>query len=139
MFFSTANKQLAQQVIIALKYIFTLPAVVISTAIKWHSNPGQAILRKVQRAAGDVVVRQHLALRHLAAGLVGLDLPVCCVEAVGGMAKEDHAQHRHEVVAGGKFRVVAEVVRRLPEVGLEFLDVLEGVVTHAVEILSHVI
>src|SRR5688572_8515475 len=38
----------------------------------------------------DIVGRQDLALGHLPAGLVDLDLPVGSVEAVGRVAQEDH-------------------------------------------------
>ena len=48
------------------------------------------------------------------------------LEAVGRVPEEDHAQHGHEVVAGGELGVGAEVVRGLPEVGFELLDVFEG-------------
>ena len=90
----------------------------------------------VQRVAGDVVGGENLALRHFAAGFVSPDLLICRLKAVGGETEENHAQHRHEVVAGSEFRVGAEVFRGLPEVGLEFFDVLEGVVAHAVAFLS---
>jgi hypothetical protein len=45
-------------------------------------------------------------------------------EAVGRMAQEDHAQHRHKIIAGCQLGVGTEVVRRLPEVSFEFFDVL---------------
>ena len=93
----------------------------------------EVVLRRrgqVERAARDVVGRQDLAPGHLAARLVGLDLPVCRVEAIGGVAEEDDPQHGHEVVAGSEFGVGAEVIGGLPEVGFELLDVLEGVARH---------
>lgn len=58
--------------------------------------------------------------------MVGFDLPVGGLEAVGGVAQEDHPQHGHEVVAGGELGVGAQVVRGLPEVGFEFFDVFEA-------------
>lgn len=65
-----------------------------------------------------------------AGGLVGFDLLGGGLEAVGGVAEEDDAEHRHEVVAGGELGVGAEVVRGLPEVGFELVDVLEGAAVH---------
>ena len=96
-----------------------------------HDRVVASGLRQIERAARDVVGRQHLALRHLAAGLVGVDLPMCRLETVGRVAQEDHAQHRHEVVAGVELGVGAQIVRRRPQVGLEFFDVLVGVSAHA--------
>lgn len=51
------------------------------------------------------------ALGHLSGSLIGFDLPAGGVVAVGGVAKEDHAQHRHPVFAGGQFGVGAEIIR----------------------------
>ena len=55
------------------------------------------------------------------------------IETVGRMAQEDHAQYRHEVVAGGELGIGAEVIGGFPEVGFELLDILEGVVGHAAQ------
>ena len=52
------------------------------------------------------------------------------LKAVSRVTQEDHAQHRHEVVARGELRVSAEVVSRLPQIGFELLDVLESLVGH---------
>src|SRR2546430_6400366 len=67
----------------------------------------------------------------LAARLVGLDLPLRHLEPVRRVPEEDHAQHRHEVVARGELGVGAEVVRGLPEGGLELLKILVGAAGHA--------
>jgi hypothetical protein len=42
------------------------------------------------------------------------------------MAQEDHAQHRHEVVAGGQLRVGAQVIRGFPQVAFKLLDIFGG-------------
>lgn len=51
---------------------------------------------------------------------------------MGRVAEENHAQHRHKVLAVGEVGVGAEFVSGLPEVGFELLDVFEGVASHAV-------
>ena len=98
-----------------------------------HDGVVAGRLRQPERAAAQVVGREHLALGHPAGCLFLLDLPVRSLEAVGRMAQEDHAQHRHEVIAGGELGIGAEVVRGLPEVGFELLDVFEAVVGHAAQ------
>jgi hypothetical protein len=40
------------------------------------------------------------------------------------MAQEDHAQHRHEVIAGGELRIGAQVICGFPQVGFQLLDVI---------------
>jgi hypothetical protein len=46
------------------------------------------------------------------------------IEAVGGVAQEDDAQHGHEIVAGGELRVGAKIVSGRPEVGLELGEIV---------------
>lgn len=101
-----------------------------------HDPVVAGLLRQVQRAARDVVGGQDLALRHLAALLVGLDLPLGGVEAISRVTQEDHAKHRHEVVARSELGIGAEVIRGLPEVTLKFLNIFECVVSHGLQTLS---
>ena len=89
-----------------------------------------------QGAAAQVVGGQQVAPGHAAGGLIRLDLPRRCLEAIGRMAQEDHAQHRHKIIAGSQLGVGTEVVRRLPEVSFEFFDVFEGV-GHAMAAFSY--
>ena len=97
-----------------------------------HDPVVAGFLRQPERTAAQVVGGLDLALRHLAGGLVFLNLPGRCLEAVGSVAQEDHAQDGHEVVAGGQLGVGAEVVGGLPEVGFELFYAFESVDTHAV-------
>ena len=64
-----------------------------------HDPVVASLLRQIERTARDVVCRKHSALGHLAACLVGFDLSVCGIEAVGRMSKKNHPEHRHEVIA----------------------------------------
>ena len=84
-------------------------------------------LGEVKGPTGHVVGRQHLAPRHLPAGSVRLNLAVGRFEPVGCMPEEDHPEDGHEVVARRQLGVGAKVVRRLPEVRFELLDVVERV------------
>ena len=95
-----------------------------------HDPVVASVLREPQRTAPEIVGGQHLSLGHLAGRLILLDLSRSRFKAIGRVAEEDHPQDRHEVVAGGKLRVGAEVVRRFPEVGFELFDVIEGFVGH---------
>ena len=96
-----------------------------------HDPVVAGVLRQPERTAPEIVGRLHLALGHLAGRLIFLDLVVGRLKAIGGVTEKDHAQDRHEVVAGGELRVGAEVVRGFPEVGFELFDVIEGFVGHA--------
>ena len=62
--------------------------------------------------------------------LVSLDLAGGGLEPVGGVAQEDHTQHRHAVLAGGELGIGAELVRRLPQVIFQFRDIAQRAVQH---------
>jgi hypothetical protein len=47
-----------------------------------------------------------------------------------GVSQEDHAEHRHGVLAGGQLGVGAELVGGLPEAGFDLFNVLKGVPCH---------
>ena len=53
--------------------------------------------RKHERSSFDEVALDQLALRHLACGLLILDLLHRGVVSVGGVPQEDHTEHRHAV------------------------------------------
>ena len=82
--------------------------------------------RKHQRAAPREVGGHRLAVGHLAGLLVGVDGPERRIVAVGGLPQEQQAHDRHEVLVGREIRVGAQVVRDLPEPGLELLKSLSG-------------
>jgi hypothetical protein len=69
--------------------------------------------------------------RHFAGRLILLYLGLRSFKAIRRVAEKDHAQDRHEVIAGSKLGVGAEVVCCFPEVGFELFDVFEGLVGHA--------
>jgi len=82
------------------------------------------LLRQHHGAPLDEIGLHQRTLRHPAGGLVGLDCDLGGVIAVGCVAQEDHAQHRHRVFAGSQLGVGAELVGGLPEAGLDLLDLL---------------
>jgi len=47
------------------------------------------------------------------------------------MPQKDYPQHRHEVVARRQLRVRTKIVRRLPQIVFELLDVTLGIGGHA--------
>ena len=88
------------------------------------------LLRQHQGAALDEVGLDQRALRHLAGRLVGLDLPRGRVVAVGGVAQEDDAQHRHAVFAARSAWSWRGVVGRFPEVGFKLCKGCQLVLVH---------
>jgi len=79
---------------------------------------------QITRAPDYVVGIDHGSFGHSPRRLLFRDLLFRYLEAIGGMPQENDAQDRHEVVAGGELRVGAEIVRRLPEVRFQLVDIL---------------
>jgi hypothetical protein len=87
--------------------------------------------RQHQRpAANEVGLGDGQAFGELAAGFFPGDPLQHGVVAVGGVAQKNDAEDRHAILAGSEFRIGPELVGGLPERGFDFLDIVQGVVSH---------
>ncbi len=95
-----------------------------------HDPVVPRFLGQVEGAPFDIVVLDQRALGHAAAGLIRLDLPRRRLEAVGGMAQEDDAEHRHAVFRRGQLGVGAELIGRFPQVRFKLCKGCQLVLVH---------
>ena len=101
-----------------------------------HDPVVARLLWQPEGSPAHIIGADRRPLRHLAGGLVFLDLSRGRLEPVCRMPEEDDSEHRHEVVTGGELGVGAEIIRRFPQVRLEFFDVFQAVECHLLSAVS---